>query len=449
MQYLDKILESVKNKNTGEQEFIQAVEEVLASLPAVLNESKAYQRRAIVENLVEPQRQIIFRVPWQDDEGQVHVNRGYRIEFNSTLGPFKGGLRFHPSVNASVVKFLGFEQTLKNALTGLPLGGAKGGADFDPKGRSDDEIMRFCQSFMTELSRHLGPTIDVPAGDIGVSAKEIGYLFGQYKRLTNRFEGILTGKSESLNGSVLRTESTGLGIAYFIENMLKDRNDSVEGKRVLISGAGNVAIHLMKKLDDMGAKVLSCSDSTGCLYDEDGLDVAYVAKIKAQGKPLQSYTEQNSNTMFTSVDDYPGDGHAVWRYQCDIAVPCATQNELSQADAQALTDNGCMLVCEGANMPCTADAIKHFKDKNTYFGPSKAANAGGVAVSQFEMAQNASMQSWSESDVDEQLQNVMLHIFTTIRDTAHEYGCENDLVAGANIAGFKRVANAMLAQGVV
>ena len=449
MQYLEKILDDLKNNNPGEEEFIQAAEEVLSSLSPVLQEQPDYQRSAIVEKLVEPERQIFFRVPWQDDDGQVHVNRGYRIEFNSALGPFKGGLRFHPSVNASVVKFLGFEQSLKNALTGLPLGGGKGGADFDPKGKSDDEIMRFCQSFMTEMSRHLGPNTDVPAGDIGVSSREIGYLFGHYKRLTNRFEGVLTGKSAELNGSVLRTESTGLGIAYFIQNMLKDKDDTLKDKRCLISGAGNVAIHLMKKLKDMGAIVLSCSDSKGCLYDENGLDVECVAKIKAKGESLQSYTEQNADATFTSIDDYPSDGHQVWRYKCDIAIPCATQNELGEADAKALVDNNCSLVCEGANMPCTAPAIDYFKDQNIYFGPSKAANAGGVAVSQFEMAQNASMQSWSEQDVDEKLQDVMAHIFKTIRDTANEYGCENNLVMGANIAGFKRVARAMLAQGVV
>lgn len=449
MQYLDRILTKLKDKNSGEDEFIQAVEEVLVSLTSVLDEDEAYQQLAVVENLLEPQRQIMFRVPWQDDNGQVHVNRGYRIEFNSALGPFKGGLRFHPSVNASVVKFLGFEQTLKNALTGLPLGGAKGGADFDPKGKSNSEIMRFCQSFMTEMSRHIGPTTDVPAGDIGVGAKEIGYLFGQYKRLTNRFEGVITGKSLIMNGSELRNESTGMGIAYFIENMLQAKNDTVKDKCVLVSGAGNVAIHLMKKLDTMGAKVLSCSDSKGCIYAPEGLDIGYIESLKAQGKSLCSYIDAFSGASFTSVDDYPEDGHAVWRYECDIAVPCATQNELSQADAQALTNNGCMLICEGANMPCTADAISHFKQNNTYFGPGKAANAGGVAVSQFEMAQNASMQSWPKSDVDEKLQNVMKHIFTTIRNTANEYGCENDLATGANIAGFKRVAAAMIAQGVV
>ncbi|WP_370317336.1 NADP-specific glutamate dehydrogenase [Pseudoalteromonas sp.] len=450
MQYIEEVLQSVKESNPNEPEFYQAVEEVLSSINQVVEGNSEYQQQAILERLVEPERQAIFRVPWLDDNGKVQVNRGFRIEFSSTLGPYKGGLRFHPSVNQSVVKFLGFEQVLKNALTGLPLGGAKGGADFNPKGKSDNEIMRFCQSYMTELYRHIGANTDVPAGDIGVGAREIGYLFGQYKRITNQFEGVLTGKPEIMAGSSLRTEATGYGVVYFLNAMLDAKGDSLRGKRCLVSGAGNVALYLMEKLDQYDAVILSCSDSKGTLYCKDGLDVALVKHLKnEQGAELRDYLNEHKDAEFTPVNQYPSDGHHVWRYEADIVLPCATQNEITEKDAEALVENGCSVVCEGANMPTTADALKVFKDNDVFLGPSKAANAGGVATSQFEMAQNASMQKWRAEQVDEKLQQVMKSIFDTISATAKQYSNEHDLVLGANIAGFERVTDAMLKQGVV
>ncbi|MEL7579490.1 NADP-specific glutamate dehydrogenase [Pseudoalteromonas sp. D15MCD-2] len=450
MQYIEEVLQSVKESNPNEPEFYQAVEEVLSSINQVVEGNSEYQQQAILERLVEPERQAIFRVPWLDDDGKVQVNRGFRIEFSSTLGPYKGGLRFHPSVNQSVVKFLGFEQVLKNALTGLQLGGAKGGADFNPKGKSDNEIMRFCQSYMTELYRHIGANTDVPAGDIGVGAREIGYLFGQYKRITNQFEGVLTGKPEIMAGSSLRTEATGYGVAYFLSAMLDAKGDSLRGKRCLVSGAGNVALYLMEKLDQYDAVILSCSDSKGTLYCKGGLDVALVKHLKNErGAELRDYLNEHQDAEFTPVNQYPSDGHQVWRYEADIALPCATQNEITEKDAEALVENGCSVVCEGANMPTTADALKVFKDNDVFLGPSKAANAGGVATSQFEMAQNASMQKWRAEQVDEKLQQVMKSIFDTISATAKQYSNEHDLVLGANIAGFERVADAMLKQGVV
>ena len=450
MQYIEEVLQSVKESNPNEPEFYQAVEEVLSSINQLVEGNSEYQQQAILERLVEPERQAIFRVPWLDDDGKVQVNRAFRIEFSSTLGPYKGGLRFHPSVNQSVVKFLGFEQVLKNALTGLPLGGAKGGADFNPKGKSDNEIMRFCQSYMTELYRHIGANTDVPAGDIGVGAREIGYLFGQYKRITNQFEGVLTGKPEIMAGSSLRTEATGYGVAYFLSAMLDAKGDSLRGKRCLVSGAGNVALYLMEKLDQYDAVILSCSDSKGTLYCKDGLDVALVNHLKTeQGAELRDYLNEHKGAEFTPVNQYPSDGHQVWRYDADIALPCATQNEITEKDAEALVENGCSVVCEGANMPTTADALKVFKDNDVFLGPSKAANAGGVATSQFEMAQNASMQKWRAEQVDEKLQQVMKSIFDTISATAKQYSNEHDLVLGANIAGFERVADAMLKQGIV
>ena len=450
MQYIEEVLQSVKESNPNEPEFYQAVEEVLSSINQVVEGNSEYQQQAILERLVEPERQAIFRVPWLDDDGKVQVNRGFRIEFSSTLGPYKGGLRFHPSVNQSVVKFLGFEQVLKNALTGLQLGGAKGGADFNPKGKSDNEIMRFCQSYMTELYRHIGANTDVPAGDIGVGAREIGYLFGQYKRITNQFEGVLTGKPEIMGGSSLRTEATGYGVAYFLSAMLDAKGDSLRGKRCLVSGAGNVALYLMEKLDQYDAVILSCSDSKGTLYCKDGLDVALVKHLKNErGAELRDYLNEHKGAEFTPVNQDPSDGHQVWRYEADIALPCATQNEITEKDAEALVENGCSVVCEGANMPTTADALKVFKDNDVFLGPSKAANAGGVATSQFEMAQNASMQKWRAEQVDEKLQQVMKSIFDTISATAKQYSNEHDLVLGANIAGFERVADAMLKQGVV
>ena len=450
MQYIEEVLQSVKESNPNEPEFYQAVEEVLSSINQVVEGNSEYQQQAILERLVEPERQVIFRVPWLDDDGKVQVNRGFRTEFSSTLGPYKGGLRFHPSVNQSVVKFLGFEQVLKNALTGLPLGGAKGGADFNPKGKSDNEIMRFCQSYMTELYRHIGANTDVPAGDIGVGAREIGYLFGQYKRITNQFEGVLTGKPEIMAGSSLRTEATGYGVAYFLSAMLDAKGDSLRGKRCLVSGAGNVALYLMEKLDQYDAVILSCSDSKGTLYCKDGLDVALVKHLKNErGAELRDYLNEHNDAEFTPVNQYPRDGHQVWRYDADIALPCATQNEITEKDAEALVENGCSVVCEGANMPTTAGALKVFKNNDVFLGPSKAANAGGVATSQFEMAQNASMQKWRAEQVDEKLQQVMKSIFDTISATAKQYSNEHDLVLGANIAGFERVADAMLKQGVV
>ena len=450
MQYIEEVLQSVKESNPNEPEFYQAVEEVLSSINQVVEGNSEFQQQAILERLVEPERQAIFRVPWLDDDGKVQVNRGFRIEFSSALGPYKGGLRFHPSVNQSVVKFLGFEQVLKNALTGLQLGGAKGGADFNPKGKSDNEIMRFCQSYMTELYRHIGANTDVPAGDIGVGAREIGYLFGQYKRITNQFEGVLTGKPEIMAGSSLRTEATGYGVAYFLSAMLDAKGDSLRGKRCLVSGAGNVALYLMEKLDQYDAVILSCSDSKGTLYCKDGLDVALVKHLKNErGAELRDYLNEHNDAEFTPVNQYPRDGHQVWRYDADIALPCATQNEITEKDAEALVENGCSVVCEGANMPTTAGALKVFKNNDVFLGPSKAANAGGVATSQFEMAQNASMQKWRAEQVDEKLEQVMKSIFDTISATAKQYSNEHDLVLGANIAGFERVADAMLKQGVV
>ena len=450
MQYIEEVLQSVKESNPNEPEFYQAVEEVLSSINQVVEGNSEFQQQAILERLVEPERQAIFRVPWLDDDGKVQVNRGFRIEFSSALGPYKGGLRFHPSVNQSVVKFLGFEQVLKNALTGLQLGGAKGGADFNPKGKSDNEIMRFCQSYMTELYRHIGANTDVPAGDIGVGAREIGYLFGQYKRITNQFEGVLTGKPEIMAGSSLRTEATGYGVAYFLSAMLDAKGDSLRGKRCLVSGAGNVALYLMEKLDQYDAVILSCSDSKGTLYCKGGLDVALVKHLKNErGAELRDYLNEHQDAEFTPVNQYPSDGHQVWRYEADIALPCATQNEITEKDAEALVENGCSVVCEGANMPTTADALKVFKDNDVFLGPSKAANAGGVATSQFEMAQNACMHKWRAEQVDEKLQQVMKSIFDTISATAKQYSNEHDLVLGANIAGFERVADAMSKQGVV
>ena len=450
MQYIEEVLQTVKESNPNEQEFYQAVEEVLTSISQVVEANSEYREHAILERLVEPERQIVFRVPWLDDNGKVHVNRGFRIEFSSTLGPYKGGLRFHPSVNQSVVKFLGFEQVLKNSLTDLPLGGAKGGADFDPKGKSDNEIMRFCQSYMTELYRHIGANTDVPAGDIGVGTKEIGYLFGQYKRITNQFQGVLTGKSEIMGGSALRTEATGYGIVYFLSAMLDAKGESLRGKRCLVSGAGNVALYLMEKLDEYDAIILSCSDSKGTLYCKDGLDVKLVKHLKKEkGAELRDYLNKHKDAEFTPVNQHPSEGHQVWQYEADIALPCATQNEITEKDALTLVENNCLIVCEGANMPTTVDALKVFKKHNVFLGPSKAANAGGVATSQFEMAQNASMQKWRPKQVDEKLQQVMKSIFDTISSTAKQYSNEYDLVLGANIAGFERVADAMLKQGVV
>ncbi|SEL68327.1 glutamate dehydrogenase (NADP+) [Colwellia chukchiensis] len=450
MSYIHKTITDLQQTSPAQAEFYQAVEEVLDSLAPILESNTHYQQQAIIQRLVEPERQIMFRVPWVDDQGNIQVNKGYRVEFNSALGPYKGGLRFHPSVNASIIKFLGFEQIFKNALTGLPIGGAKGGSNFDPKGKSDGEIMRFCQSFMTELYRHIGPTTDVPAGDIGVGAREIGYMFGQYKRLTGRYEGVLTGKSLLWGGSLVRKEATGYGVVYFAENMLAVNNDSLKGKHCLVSGSGNVAIYAIEKLYQLGATPVTCSDSTGTIYHQAGIDLTLLKQLKEQSKTsLKAYLEYYKDAQFIALGDYPDDGHAVWRFNADAAFPCATQNELTLADAQALLINGCKLVSEGANMPSTQDAINAFIEAKICYGPSKAANAGGVATSQLEMAQNSSMQAWSFEQVDQRLQTIMENIFQTAHQTAVAFEQPGNLVLGANIAGFKRVADAMLEQGIV
>ncbi|TMM43157.1 NADP-specific glutamate dehydrogenase [Colwellia ponticola] len=450
MSYIHRTISDLKSTSPAQSEFYQAVEEVLDSLAPILESNKLYQQQAIIQRLVEPERQIMFRVPWVDDQGNIQVNKGYRIEFNSALGPYKGGLRFHPSVNASIIKFLGFEQIFKNALTGLPIGGGKGGSNFNPKGKSDGEIMRFCQSFMAELYRHIGPTTDVPAGDIGVGAREIGYMFGQYKRLTGRYEGVLTGKSLLWGGSLVRKEATGYGVVYFANNMLSVKQDSLKDKKCLVSGSGNVAIYAMEKLYQLGATPISCSDSTGTIYHEAGIDLLLVKQLKEQSRTgLEAYLVEHKDAQFTPIADYPADGHAVWRFKADAAFPCATQNEVTLADAQALVSNGCHIVSEGANMPSTQEAINTFIEAKISYGPGKAANAGGVATSQLEMAQNSSMQTWSFEEVDEKLQVIMKNIFITAHKTAIEFGQPGNLVLGANIAGFKRVADAMLEQGVV
>ncbi|WP_283710665.1 NADP-specific glutamate dehydrogenase [Pseudoalteromonas prydzensis] len=450
MNYIHNTIAQLKHTSPAQCEFYQAVEEVLESLEPILENVSKYQKNAIIQRLVEPERQIMFRVPWLDDNGNIQVNKGYRIEFNSSLGPYKGGLRFHPSVNASIIKFLGFEQIFKNALTGLPIGGGKGGANFDPKGRSDAEIMRFCQSFMNELYRHIGPTTDVPAGDIGVGAREIGYMFGQYKRLTGRYDGAFTGKSLLWGGSLVRKEATGYGAVYFANYMLQARDGSLQGKRCLVSGAGNVAIYAMEKLYQLGATPITCSDSTGTLYHEAGIDLAHVKQLKeGERASLARYVDKHSDAQYIPAADYPDDGHAVWRFVADAAFPCATQNELTESDAQALINNGCILVSEGANMPSTKAAIDVFLDANIAYGPGKAANAGGVATSQLEMAQNASMQTWTFAEVDTKLQQIMKNIFDTASNTAAEFGEPGNLVLGANIAAFRRVADAMIEQGVV
>lgn len=450
MTYIHQTITDLKHTSPAQCEFYQAVEEVLESLEPVLETSDRYQQQAIIQRIVEPERQIMFRVPWMDDHGNVQVNKGYRIEFNSALGPYKGGLRFHPSVNASIVKFLGFEQIFKNALTGLAIGGGKGGANFDPKGRSDAEVMRFCQSFMTELYRHIGPATDVPAGDIGVGAREIGYMFGQYKRLTGRYDGVLTGKSLLWGGSLVRKEATGYGAVYFAEYMLEAHGDSLKGKKCLISGAGNVAIYAMEKLYQLGARPVSCSDSRGTIYHEKGIDLDLLKNLKEEhSKSLEEYLHTYSDAQYVPLADYPKNGHAVWRFNAEAAFPCATQNELTGEDAQALLANGCIVVSEGANMPSTQAAVDAFIDAKIAYGPGKAANAGGVATSQLEMAQNASMQSWTFEQVDTRLKEIMKNIFVAASDTSAEFGQPGNLVLGANIAGFKRVAEAMIEQGVV
>ena len=443
MSYSAEIIDKVKAKNPNEPEFIQAVTEVMNSLRLVVDNDPKYQNEALLERIVEPERIIMFRVPWVDDEGKVQVNRGFRVQFNSAIGPYKGGLRFHPSVNLSIIKFLGFEQIFKNSLTGLPIGGGKGGSDFDPKGKSDREVMAFCQSFMTELCKHIGADTDVPAGDIGVGGREIGYMYGQYKRIRNVSEGVLTGKGLTYGGSLARTEATGYGLVYLVEELLKCKGDTIEGKTVAVSGAGNVAIYAIQKAQQLGAKVVTCSDSTGWVYDPEGIDVAALKEIKeVQRARLTEYKKYRPQSEYH-------EGRGVWQIPVDIALPCATQNELFLEDAKQLVANGCKVVAEGANMPTTLDATEYLQESGIYFVPGKASNAGGVATSALEMCQNSMRYSWTFEEVDAKLKDIMVNIFHNIDNAAKEYGVENNYVAGANIAGFKKVADAMLAHGIV
>ena len=450
MSYLEDVFNYLKRTSPAQTEFYQAAEEVLNSLQPVLEKYPQYRKHKIIERIVEPERQIMFRVNWVDDNGEIQVNKGFRIEFNSALGPYKGGLRFHPSVNAGVIKFLGFEQIFKNALTGLQIGGGKGGSDFDPKGKSDNEIMRFCQAFMSELFRHIGANTDVPAGDIGVGAREIGYMFGMYKKLANRYEGVFTGKSLKWGGSLVRTEATGYGCVYFAKNMLAARGESLEGKRCVVSGSGNVAIYTIEKLYHLGALPITCSDSKGMILDEDGIDLALLKDLKEnQRARLSEYIKYRPNAKYTPVEEYPQGRNAVWSVPCFAAFPSATQNELNLEDAKALLANGCKCVSEGANMPSTAQAVDLFVETKIAYGPGKAANAGGVATSQLEMAQNASMLSWTFEEVDAKLEQIMKNIFESASSTAAEFGEPTNLVLGANIAGFRKVADAMIEQGLV
>jgi glutamate dehydrogenase (NADP+) len=441
---LETVLDQVLRRNGGELEFHQAVTEVLESLGCVVAKNPSYLENALIERICEPERQIIFRVPWVDDKGQVHINRGFRVQFNSALGPYKGGLRFHPSVNLGIIKFLGFEQIFKNALTGLPIGGGKGGSDFDPRGRSDGEVMRFCQSYMTELHRHLGEYTDVPAGDIGVGGREIGYLFGQYKRLTNRYEaGVLTGKGLVYGVSRARTEATGYGAVYFVERMLGTKQLSFENKRVVVSGSGNVAIYTAEKIREFGGKVIACSDSSGYVVDESGIDLDLLKEVKeGRRERISEYARSKSGAHFN-------DKGSIWDVPCDVAMPSATQNELTGRDAKTLIANGVVAVGEGANMPCTPEAVRLFKQAAILFAPGKAANAGGVATSALEMQQNASRDSWTFEQTEQRLADIMRRIHDTCALTAEEYGAPGDYVLGANIAGFVRVAEAMRALGVI
>ncbi len=443
-EYLQGLMKRVIDRNPNEPEFHQAVEEVLESLDPVADRHPEYIKRGVFESIVEPERIIKFRVPWIDDNGVVRVNRGYRIQFNSAIGPYKGGLRFHPSVYEGIIKFLGFEQIFKNSLTGLPIGGAKGGSDFDPKGKSDMEVMRFCQSFMTELSKHIGADTDVPAGDIGVGSREIGFLFGQYKRLRTEYVGVLTGKGLNYGGSLVRTEATGYGLCYYTEAMLQDHGSSFNGKTVAISGSGNVAIYACQKATQLGAKVITMSDSNGYIVDKNGIDLPLVKKLKeVERKRIKEYI-----TVHPEAEYHEG-CKGVWTVKCDIALPCATQNELDEESAKALIANGVKAVCEGANMPSTPEAIIEFQSNGVLFGPAKATNAGGVATSALEMSQNSGRQAWTFEDVDRELKDIMENIYTKSCAAAKEYGVEGNLVAGANIAGFLKVADAMMAQGVV
>ena len=443
MSYTEEVYERVVAQNPGEPEFHQAVKEVLDSLKVVIDKNEEeYRKLSILERLVEPERIISFKVPWIDDNGTVQVNKGYRVQFNSAIGPYKGGLRFHPSVNQGILKFLGFEQTFKNSLTGLPIGGGKGGSNFDPKGKSDREVMAFCQSFMTELCKYIGADTDVPAGDIGVGGREIGYLFGQYKRIRGLYEGVLTGKGLSFGGSLIRTEATGYGVVYMLNEIAKAHNDSVAGKTIVVTGSGNVAIYAVEKATQLGVKVLTCSDSNGWVYDPDGIDVAALKEIKEVNRArLTEYKKYRPNSEYH-------EGRGVWVVKADLALPCATQNELLLEDAKALVENGCTAVCEGANMPTTLEATKYLQEHGVIFAPGKAANAGGVATSALEMSQNSERLSWTFDEVDAKLKNIMINITHNMVDAAKRYGHEGDYVMGANIAGFEKVADAMMAQGI-
>ena len=443
MSYVQEVLDALIKKNPDQPEFIQAATEVLQSLEPVLERNPKYRDAALIERITEPERQLMFRVPWVDDQGKVQVNRGFRVQFNSAIGPHKGGLRFHPSVNLGIIKFLGFEQIFKNSLTGLPIGGGKGGSDFDPKGKSDHEVMAFCQSFMTELYKYIGADTDVPAGDIGVGGREIGYLYGQYKRITGLYEGVLTGKGLTYGGSLARTQATGYGLVYLVEEMLKDHGNSISGKTVVVSGSGNVAIYATEKATQLGAKVVAMSDSNGWIYDAEGIDLSAVKEIKEvkRGR-IKDYLSYRPNAKYT-------EGKGIWSVKCDVALPCATQNELNLDDAKALIANGVTAVGEGANMPTTLEATNEFLANKVLFAPGKAANAGGVATSALEMSQNSMRLSWTFDEVDAKLKGIMTNIYHNIANAAKEYGYEDNFVVGANIAGFLKVADAMMAQGIV
>lgn len=441
MNYIQDVLTELKIKNPGQDEFIQAATEVLTSLAPVIDAHPEFRKAAILERITEPDRQIMFRVPWTDDAGNVHVNRGYRVQFNNAIGPYKGGLRFHPSVNLGIIKFLGFEQIFKNSLTSLPIGGAKGGSDFDPKGKSDAEVFRFCVSFMTELYKYVGADRDVPAGDIGVGAREIGYLFGAYKRITGNFEGVLTGKGISYGGSLMRKEATGYGLIYFTEQMLNTKGINLQGKKVVVSGSGNVAVSAAEKAAELGAKVVAMSDSDGYIFDPEGIDLGAIKQIKEINRGrIKEYLSFHGKAEYVS-------GKRVWEVKCDLAFPCATQNELSLSDAKTLVKNGVIAVAEGANMPTSSDAVEYFKAHDILFAPGKASNAGGVAVSALEMAQNSRRTSWTANEVDSRLKEIMKNIYLGASSAAEKYLCPGDLVSGANIAGFVKVADAMLLQG--
>ena len=443
-EYLKRVYEGLEKRNGNEPEFLQAVREVLESIQPVVEKHPEYEKAGLIERLVEPERVISFRVPWVDDQGKVQVNRGYRVQFNSAIGPYKGGLRLHPSVNQSILKFLGFEQILKNSLTGLPIGGGKGGSDFDPKGKSDNEVQRFCQSFMTELYRYIGKDTDVPAGDIGVGAREIGYLYGQYKRITGLYEGVLTGKGLTWGGSLARKEATGYGLCYFTQAMMERNGKSIAGKTVVVSGSGNVAIYAVQKITEMGAKVVAMSDSNGYIYDPDGIKLDVVKQLKeVERKRIKEYVKAVPTATYTEGCS------GIWTIPCQIALPCATQNEINEASAKALIANGVEAVGEGANMPSTLEATAAFQQAGVLFAPAKAANAGGVAVSALEMSQNSQRLSWTFEEVDAKLKDIMVNIFAKVDLAAHEYAKEGDYVAGANIAGFLKVADAMMAQGAV